>query len=223
MLAGVIRDYLPPSYPYEVPGAEQEVKAQDFDDRIDILPVSDPNIFSMAQRVTLAQTQLQLAQANLLEHMFRHISMKAKSVVNKELEQMNEENMQIQVAFQAGQINEAEAAARVQQMAQQMDPVATEAKVAQLEAQFTQELMKQIQPEGTGDPLVAIRQQELAIKAADTERKAKSDEDELKLERDKLMQRAATDSARLELQEEIADQRSDVNRERIEIQRQRQT
>jgi hypothetical protein len=51
-------------YPYEVFGAPAEVKAQDFDGRVDILPVSDPNIFSMAQRVTLAQTQLQLAQSN---------------------------------------------------------------------------------------------------------------------------------------------------------------
>ena len=53
----------PTPYPYEV-DAEKEVKAQDFDERIDILPVSDPNIFSMSQRVVLAQEQLQLAQAD---------------------------------------------------------------------------------------------------------------------------------------------------------------
>ena len=100
-----------------------------------------------------------------------------------------------------------------------MEPTATEARIAQLEAQFTMELMQQIQPDNQGDPLVAIRQQELAIKAADTERRAKLDQEELKLERDKLMQRAATDAARIESQEEIADERADVNRERINLQR----
>ena len=53
-----------PMYPYQVPGAPPEIKQSDFDDRIDILPVSDPNIFSMSQRIALAQTQLQLAQSN---------------------------------------------------------------------------------------------------------------------------------------------------------------
>ncbi len=53
-----------PMYPYQVPGAPPEIKQTDFDERIDILPVSDPNIFSMSQRIALAQTQLQLAQSN---------------------------------------------------------------------------------------------------------------------------------------------------------------
>jgi len=53
-----------PMYPYQVPGAPPEIKQSDFDQRIDVLPVSDPNIFSMSQRIALAQTQLQLAQSN---------------------------------------------------------------------------------------------------------------------------------------------------------------
>ncbi len=53
-----------PVYPYQVPGAPPEIKQTDFDQRIDVLPVSDPNIFSMSQRIALAQTQLQLAQSN---------------------------------------------------------------------------------------------------------------------------------------------------------------
>ena len=61
LLAKVFKTYLPPVYPYDVVGATREIKQQDFDDRVDILPVADPNIFSMAQRVTLAQTELQLA------------------------------------------------------------------------------------------------------------------------------------------------------------------
>ena len=63
LLAKVFQIYLPPQYPYAVVGGNQMIKQQDFDDRVDIIPVSDPNIFSMAQRVTLAQQQLQLATA----------------------------------------------------------------------------------------------------------------------------------------------------------------
>ena len=68
LLAEVFKTYLPPVYPYDVPGARREVKVQDFDDRIDILPVADPNIFSQTQRISLAQSQLQLAQSNPQMH-----------------------------------------------------------------------------------------------------------------------------------------------------------
>ena len=64
MLAKVFGESLPPAYPYNVFGAEAMIKQMDFDDRVDVIPVSDPNIFSMSQRLSLAQTQLQLAQSN---------------------------------------------------------------------------------------------------------------------------------------------------------------
>ena len=64
LLAKVIQEYLPAEYPYAVYGGERMIKLIDFDDRVDIIPVADPNIFSMSQRVTLAQTQLQIAQSN---------------------------------------------------------------------------------------------------------------------------------------------------------------
>ena len=64
LLSKVFSEYLPAEYPYMVAGGNRMVKQSDFDDRVDVIPVSDPNIFSMAQRVTLAQTQLQLAQSN---------------------------------------------------------------------------------------------------------------------------------------------------------------
>ena len=57
LLAKIFATYLPPEYPYDVVGASRVVKLTDFDERIDILPVADPNIFSMTQRVTLAQTE----------------------------------------------------------------------------------------------------------------------------------------------------------------------
>ena len=68
LLAKIFKIVLPPVYPYNVAGGPREIKQLDFDDNIDILPVSDPNIFSMSQRVTLAQNQLQLAQSNPQMH-----------------------------------------------------------------------------------------------------------------------------------------------------------
>jgi hypothetical protein len=64
IMARIFAENLPQEYPYDVQGGDRMIMAQDFDDRVDVVPVSDPNIFSMAQRVTLAQTQLQLAQSN---------------------------------------------------------------------------------------------------------------------------------------------------------------
>jgi len=61
LLARVMKESLPQEYPYTVAGADQTIMAQDFDDRVDVIPVSDPNIFSQAQRIALAQAQLQLA------------------------------------------------------------------------------------------------------------------------------------------------------------------
>ena len=64
ILAKICQESLPPEYPYDVYGGPRQIKQSDFDERVDILPVADPNIMSMAQRVTLAQTQLQIAQSN---------------------------------------------------------------------------------------------------------------------------------------------------------------
>ena len=64
LLADVFKTYLPPIYPYDVVGGNKQIKVADFDDRVDIVPVADPNIFSQTQRISLAQTQLQLAQSN---------------------------------------------------------------------------------------------------------------------------------------------------------------
>jgi len=64
ILARICGEFLPPEYPYDVYGGPRQIKSADFDGRVDVLPVADPNIMSMAQRVTLAQTQLQIAQTN---------------------------------------------------------------------------------------------------------------------------------------------------------------
>ena len=288
ILARLIRDNMPPSYPYAT-GVDAGIKQSDFDDRVDILPVSDPNIFSMAQRITLAQTQLQLAQSNpqlhnlqaaykrmyqalevqnideilppapepqptdpsienaralagqlltafpeqdhdahiathvalmvtplvqaspsvfgmLVSHCMEHIAFKARMVAQQEIQNAMA-NMDPQLA----------------QMAPSIPVEQTESRVAQIEAQLVTDFLQTIQPQQgeKQDPLVDIRQKELAIRAAESERRAQLDASNLQLEREKLQQRAATDSARLELQEDIADQRAEVNLTRIQAQQNR--
>jgi len=302
LLARIFAENLPSSYPYEVAGAPSEIKSQDFDGRVDVIPVSDPNIFSMAQRVTLAQTQLQLAQSNpqihnlheaykrmyqalevqnideilpakkepqptspsienakgmqgelltafqqqdhdahimthiafmklplvstspniyaiFMGHLQDHISMKARLTVMAQVQEQQAQAQQMALAAQMGAVDPMMAQQQMQ-AASAMTEEMVEAEVARLEAQFTQEIIQMLAPaEGGEDPLVAIRQQELAIKAAESQRRAQQDAAELDLERQKLQQRATTDAARIELQEEIAEDRADVNRERIQTQR----
>tara|TARA_B100001093_G_scaffold466797_1_gene485473 strand:+ start:3576 stop:6050 length:2475 start_codon:yes stop_codon:yes gene_type:complete len=302
LLARIFAENLPPVYPYEVAGAPSEIKSQDFDGRVDVLPVSDPNIFSMAQRVTLAQTQLQLAQSNpgihnlheaykrmyqalevqnideilpakkepqptspsienakgmqgellnafqqqdhdahimthvafmklplvstspniyatFMGHLQDHISMKARLTVMAQVQEQQAQAQQMALAAQMGAVDPMMAQQQMQAASAVSDDM-IEAEVAKLEAQFTQEIIAMLSPpEGQQDPLVAIRQQELAIKASEAERRAQQDSAELALERQKLQQRAMTDAARIELQEDIAEDRADVNRERIQTQR----
>ena len=68
LLAKCFVTYLPPQYPYDVVGGQNQIFQKDFDDRIDIVPVGDPNIFSQTQRISIAQTQLQLAMSNPKMH-----------------------------------------------------------------------------------------------------------------------------------------------------------
>ena len=64
ILSRVFSEYLPPEYPYQVVGGDRMIKQMDFDGRVDVIPVSDPNFFSFAQRISLAQQELQLVQSN---------------------------------------------------------------------------------------------------------------------------------------------------------------
>jgi hypothetical protein len=68
LLAAVFKTYLPQEYPYDVVGAQRNIKVADFDEKVDIIPIADPNIFSQTQRITMAQTELQLAQSNPQMH-----------------------------------------------------------------------------------------------------------------------------------------------------------
>jgi hypothetical protein len=64
LLSNVFKLYLPPEYPYNVVGGQKNIKQADFDDKVDIIPIADPNIFSQTQRISIAQTELQLAMSN---------------------------------------------------------------------------------------------------------------------------------------------------------------
>jgi len=282
LISSLIRDYLPPNYPYQVIGADQNIKQADFDDRIDVIPVSDPNIFSMAQRVTLAQTQLQLAQSNPQMHnlhaaykrMYQALEVQnideilppppqpqptdpsienARALAGEMLQAFPQQDhdahmsnhiqfmqlplvqaspqaygmflghLQEHVAFKAReliqeQVQQAQMQAQMQGVPLQMTPEDIEDAVAQLEAQLNAQMLQALMPQGDQqDPLVSIRQQELAIKAMESERKAEKDEIDAQLEQQKLMQKAATDAARIESQEDIANQRAAVNLERIRV------
>ena len=64
LLSKVFAEYLPPDYGYDTGTGPGAIKQTDFDDRVDVVPVSDPNIFSQSQRITLAQELLQMVQSN---------------------------------------------------------------------------------------------------------------------------------------------------------------
>ena len=64
ILARVFGEFLPPVYPYETGSGSKEIKLEDFSNKVDVIPVSDPNIFSMSQRIVMAQELLTMVQSN---------------------------------------------------------------------------------------------------------------------------------------------------------------
>ena len=147
--------------------------------------------------------------AILYAHILEHISLKSNAIAQGEAQQA----VQMQLLAEQGAVDPASVPPPI-------TPELVASRVAELEAQFTAEFIQQMAPpEGQEDPLVTIRKQELAIRAAEAQRSAEVDQQKLGLEAQKLQQRAATDAARLETQEEIAEERNVVNRERIQTQR----
>ena len=285
LLANIFGQSLPPEYPYNVVGAERTVKAEDFDDRVDVVPVSDPNIFSMAQRVTLAQTELQLAQSapdlhNMYEayrRMYKAVGVKDVDSILKPVEQGEPtprdpavenseslENLPL-VVFQ-GQNHDAHIMAHLvfgsSPMVSQMPAVAMalqkhvmehvsikakeqvisqvqqqgsepqteqqimeiESMVAQLVAQGMQEvkaLSMQISGGGQPDPLIALKQQDLELRAQRDAAENQIDQASLSLDREKADNTAQLGAARIQSQEEIVQARIQAARER-ELMKQQQ-
>jgi len=276
-------------YPY-MPSVEfgPEVFAQDFDGRVDVLPVSDPNIFSMAQRIALAQTQLQLVQSNpqihggpqglyqayrkmyealginnidsilpappqpqpmnaamenkialtggMLQafpqqdhkaHMETHLAIMSTPSVQMNpqatlsLQGHIQEHIGLLAEQQAQQIVMEQAGAEVQENpeAMQMLQPAIERQAAMLIADLTEQYAQTLEPQDEQDPLVAIRQQELQLKAADMERKSQEFETKQELEYDREAMDAQLANRRIELQEEALADKTRVAEDRIQTQR----
>jgi len=279
MLAKIFAESLPPMYPYNIHGADATIKQADFDDRIDVIPVSDPNIFSMSQRLAMAQTQLQLAQTNPQMHnlyeaykrIYEAIGVQnidailptppvpqpmdpaienARSIIQEMLQafptQDHDAHIQSHIAFmmtpipsttppvfgllqahlcehialKARGVAMAEATVNAQNAAQMGQPepqVDIESKVAQLIAQYTEEVMAALMPppEGEIDPLVQLRSKELDIKSMDIERKAQEFAVKQEFENKRESERQEIDRDKMDSQEDIALLRADVNLERI--------
>jgi hypothetical protein len=73
LLGEVFSEYLPDEYPFDVNGAPRTIFKQDFDQRVDVLPVSDPRTYSRSQRLIIAQTKLQIAQQAPQLHDMREV------------------------------------------------------------------------------------------------------------------------------------------------------
>ena len=301
------------AYPYQADmQMGPEIFVQDFGPQIDVLPVSDPNIFSMSQRIALAQTELQLVQSNpqihggpqglyaayrkmyealgvtnidailppppqpqpmnpskenqnalmgaplqafpdqdheahiethmaimstpamqlnpqalvtLQGHIQEHIGMLAENQAQQEvMSQIPPEQMQMmqqQAQMQPPQMGPQGPMPQdpMQMMMMQFKPQ-IDARAAQIAADMTEQLVQAMSPEGqTEDPLVAIRQQELQLKAADMQRKQGEFEARQEMEREKERNDVLIAQQRIDAQEKAIDERSRVAEERIQTQR----
>lgn len=292
LLANVFARFMAPMYPYAIPGAPPEIKVTDFDDRIDVLPVSDPNIFSMSQRIALAQTELQLVQSNPEIHgneqglyqayrkMYEALGVtnvdailppplvpqptnpakeNQEAMRGKALQAFPDQNHQAHIeahlAIIATPVAQANAAIvmtlqghvqehlgfmaeamaqeeimkelspeeQMQIQSSQEGMIAFQTEVASRAAQLIGELTEQyaqaVTPPQQPDPLVAIRQQELALRGADIQRKAKEADDRAQLDREKELNDQMAESARINIQKEALDEKTRVAEERIQTQR----
>ena len=292
LLASVFAKFSAPMYPYAVPGAPPEIKQADFDDRIDVLPVSDPNIFSMSQRIALAQTQLQLVQSNPDIHggpqglyqayrkMYEALGVtnidsilprppqpqpmnpareNQEALRNQRLQAFPQQNhaahieahlamlstpvaqananivMTIQghISEHIGMMAEIQAQQQVMaslppeaQMMMQQDPMMMQQLQGQIDdaaavliGELTEQYAQAVSPADNTDPLVAIRQQELALRGAEIQEKSRQFEEKQGLEREKERNDVLLAQQRLDLQEEANEERIRVADDRVQAQR----
>jgi hypothetical protein len=292
LLANVFARYMAPAYPYAVPGAPPQVKQADFDDRIDVLPVSDPNIFSMSQRIALAQTQLQLVQSNpeihggpqglyqayrkMYEalgvtnidtilpvppqpqpmnpakenqealrnqrlqafpdqnhaaHIEAHLAMLSTPVaqananiimtiqghISEHIAMMSEMQAQQEVTSELTP----DAQMMMQQNPQMMQQIQNEIqnRAAEIAGELTEQYAQAVAPADQSDPLVAIRQQELSLRGAEIQEKARQFEEKQQMEREKERNDILLNQQRIDLQEEANSDKVRVAEERIQTQR----
>jgi len=246
LLAKGFAEYLPDEYPYSVPGADRSIKKKDFNDLVAVLPVADPNIFSAAQRITLAQTQLQLAQSapqmhNLYEAYYRvYQAMNVRDIDGILRPQSNQmpkdpasENadpmaaMELQKHILSHVRLKAEEAVEVELFkAYGTDPdrmvsaIQKEGMVAIKCAQFMQEardLQNQLMGAGQPDPVVQLKEQELQQRAAKDQADIAAKQQQQQIDREKISANSQANQARIASQENIANLRADVARERVDV------
>jgi hypothetical protein len=276
ILVNIIKDFTNPAYPYEM-DEEEFIKSEDFDERVDVLPVSDPNAATMAQRIMQYQAAMQLAQAapqmyNLpelhrqmlevlgirnvenivpseddikpvdpataVQNLINGAPVKAFPFQDHESHiativaaQENPEVMQLVGAAPTAQTILAAASAYVnehltmqfrkeieREMGAELPPegeplppdvekrlsslVAEAARrvTATAQAQAEQERIQQQQQ----DPLIQMKEREVAVKEAEVQRKSQADQAKLQLDAQKAMTQAQLEKARIETQNEIA-------------------
>jgi len=283
LLSKVFGTYLPPIYPYSVYGADQAVKQTDFDDRVDVIPVADPNIMSMAQRVTLANENLKIAMSNPMMHNLREAYRRVyealgtqdidqilipqekpmpkdpatenmESIMQKPLKafppQDHDAHIAAHVAFMQTrmvQINpqvysslqahisehvslkaQGEVGAMVQedpnlQQMLQQDPEAAQIRMESMIAQRVAEITTQLaQSEAMGqqkDPLVALKERELDLKAVDIQRRADQDMNSNEIRENEMDERLDIEKMKLENNEDQAAERIRIAEEKLEIAR----
>ena len=286
LLSKVFADYLPPVYPYAVTNADRFVKLQDFDDRVDVIPVADPNIFSMSQRVTLANENLKIAASNPQMHNLREAYRRVyealgtkniDSILKPEMQPKpedpateNAKALQMQmlkafpqqdheshiaahrafmasrmvqinpmvyallqghisdhIALQAhGEIgNLIQQSPEMQQQAQ-MDPqgfqIQFDSMVAKRVAEITMTLAQEEAGGQKQDPLVALKQRELDLRAMDMQRKAQENLDSEERKTMEFEDRLDLDQMKLESAEDQAAERIRIAEEKIDLTRKKQ-
>ena len=286
LLSKVFADYLPPVYPYAVTNADRFVKLQDFDDRVDVIPVADPNIFSMSQRVTLANENLKIAASNPQMHNLREAYRRVyealgtkniDSILKPEMQPKpedpateNAKALQMQmlkafpqqdheshiaahrafmasrmvqinpmvyallqghisdhIALQAhGEIgNLIQQSPEMQQQAQ-MDPqgfqIQFDSMVAKRVAEITMTLAQEEAGGQKQDPLVALKQRELDLRAMDMQRKAQENLDSEERKTMEFEDRLDLDQMKLESSEDQAAERIRIAEEKIDLNRKKQ-
>ena len=191
ILARVMSESLPQSYPYTVPGGDEHIMREDFDDRVAVMPVSNPNVFSQAQRIVLAQTKLQLAsQAPEIHNI---------SEVYRDM-------------YEALAAKEQSAVAYLQQVQQNGGRAANDGEMLEVEsmtAQFVAEGLQQVKDlsgeisgAGAPDPLIALKEQELQIRSSSDEADNQIDKSKLELDAQNLQNRSNQFQQRLASQED---------------------
>ena len=281
LLADVFATYLPPVYPYAVTGADRLVKVEDFDDKVDVIPVADPNIFSMAQRFTLAQTQLQIAQSNPQMHDLReayrrvyeaigtreidllmpppqepfaqdpalenaralkmellnvfpeqdhdaHIAAHGAFIqsrmiqINPMVYALLQGHISDHISFKAqGEVGAMIAESEEMNMMAKQDPAGFEIQFNSMVAKRIAELTTQlIQAEGgtqQQDPLVALKQRELDLKAMDIQRRAQETQQDLERKEIELEEKYDIERMKMENQEEQAAERMKVAKDKLKL------